>query len=85
MKYDCIVNYNGVYYNAGEDVPIEDEGKDKTLPSLSEESTHVYSEDELRQMPVREIRQVAQNIGITITKTLKDDVISEFISKQANH
>ena len=36
MKYDHIVNHNGVYYKAGEDVPDElegDRGESSCLPN----------------------------------------------------
>lgn len=35
MKFDHIVNYNGTYYRAGEEVPIE-ETKTDTAPVMPE-------------------------------------------------
>lgn len=89
MKYDHVVNYNGVYYRAGEEVPIP-APEEKTAPEEDfsdteitlETDPHVYTDEELREMPVREIRQLAQDMGITLTRTIKDDVIKEFLEKQ---
>lgn len=45
MKFDHIVNYNGTYYDAGEEVPIDKEKKEtkpseeKQIPSESKEMT----------------------------------------------
>ena len=85
MRYDHIVNYNGRYYEAGEDVPEpapvpEHQFSDADI--TLETAPHVYTDEELWEMTVREIKQIAADKGITITKTLKDDVIKEFLGKQ---
>ena len=84
MVYDHIVNHNGKYYAAGEYVPddIKETPDFRDSEITLESGPHVYTEDELREMPVREIRQIASDKGIAITKTLKDDVIREFLDKQ---
>lgn len=106
MKYDHVVNHNGIYYQAGEEVPETNdkinqsanekrtEGEEKSLSSVLKENDysdsdiqletagHTYTYDELEEMPVREIRKLAQDKGFEITKTIKDDVINEFLSKQ---
>ena len=84
MVYNYTVNYNGKYYSAGEYVPddIKETPDFRDSDITLESGPHYYTEDELREMPVREIRQIASDKGIAITKTLKDDVIREFLEKQ---
>lgn len=87
MKFDHVVNYNGTYYNAGEDVPMEKAAADNAPPYSDSEiqmetSPHKYSEDELYGMTVKEIKRIAEDNGISISKVLKDDVVKEFLSKQ---
>lgn len=48
MKYDHIVNYNGVYYKAGEDVPDELTG-DRNESSCLPNSFNV--DDEVTESP----------------------------------
>ena len=91
MKYDHIVNLNGVYYAAGEEVP--DNIQEKGGPDLSdlpfsdieiqmETSPHKYTREDLSGISVRRIKELAENMGFTITKVIKDDVINEFLSQQ---
>ena len=91
MKYNHIVNLNGIYYAAGEDVP--DGVDEKGGPDLSdlpfndteimmETSPHKYTYEDLSGISVRKIKELAENMGFTITKVLKDDVINEFLSQQ---
>lgn len=91
MIYNHIVKYNGVYYNAGENVP--DDVKEKGGLDLSdlpfsdteiqmETSPHKYTYEELSGISVRKIKELADNMGFSITKVLKDDVINEFLSQQ---
>lgn len=84
MVYGYTVKKNGKYYAAGENVPddFEETPDFKDSEITLESGPHAYTEDELREMPVREIRQIASDKGIAITKTLKDDVIREFLEKQ---
>lgn len=97
MKYDHKVKFNGVYYESGQEVPI-----DESPASVSEEKTsdggqgnlftdseinfesspHKYTYEELKEIPVREIRKIAEDMGFEITKTIKEDVVNEFLSKQ---
>lgn len=37
MVFDHVVNHNGIYYKAGENVPMEQEKKKPSAPSFSEE------------------------------------------------
>lgn len=87
MKYDHVVKYNGIYYNAWEDVPIDEAGANEPLPfteddEISDSEVHKYTYDELYGMTVKEVRSIAENLGFTINKTLKDDVVHEFLTKQ---
>jgi hypothetical protein len=41
-----------------------------------------YSEDELNSMTVAQIKQLAAENGYTLTKSLKADIIEEFITQQ---
>lgn len=94
MKFDHMVKYNGDYYNAGEEVPIgehfpdsKEKDEDMELPFSDleinmETEEHKYTYDELEPMTAKEIRRLAENKGIRITKTIKDDIINEFLSKQ---
>lgn len=88
MKFDHVVNYNGVYYKAGEEVPMKDVGVEKTAPSFfdSTENKEVdvikYTAEQLYEMPVREIRRIAEENGFVLKKTQKDDIVQEFLEKQ---
>lgn len=90
MKYDHIVKSGGVYYLAGEDVPdIKESQKDERSSSFFNDENdgngsgnHKYTCEELSEIPVRKIRQIAESRDIEITKTIKDEVIEEFLSKQ---
>lgn len=73
------------------DAPYEDTEKEKKEtfePNYSdsdiqfEETPHIYNYEELSEMSVRKIRKIAEDRGINITKTIKDDVINEFLEKQ---
>lgn len=85
MTYDHKVKFNGIYYEAGEEIVMESEnGNQPFLDSdiQFENSPHKYTYEELQENSVRKIRQIAEDMGITITKVIKDDVINEFLSKQ---
>lgn len=94
MRYDYVVKYNGEYYAAGEEVPMseplyspKEENEDIELPFSDVEiememGDHKYTYDELEPMTAKEIRKLAEDKGIRLVKTLKDDIINEFVSKQ---
>lgn len=93
MKFDYKVKCNGEYYEAGQDVPIGEphsirEAKDNEEIPFSDEDiqleseAHMYTYDELEQMSAKEIRKIAEDKGFKLTKTIKDDLINEFLSKQ---
>ena len=48
MKFDHMVNYNGTYYRAGEEVPIE-ETKIDTAPLMSEVESEPKAEPPKRR------------------------------------
>lgn len=90
MKYNHVVKYGGEYYAAGEEVPVgkplnflpkeEPPFSDKEIQMENEK--HKYTYEELEEMSVKRIRQLAEDQGFEITKAIKDDVINEFLSKQ---
>lgn len=47
-----------------------------------EPAAHKYSKEELAVMTVKQIKEIAAERGIVISKIIKDDVISEFLSQQ---
>lgn len=85
MKYDHIVKYHGVYYAAGTEVPEETEviipqAEMPGVPVSAEE--HKYTKEELMAKTVKEIKALAAENGINITKTTKADVVGEFLEQQ---
>lgn len=94
MVFDYKVKCNGQYYNCGQEVPIEEPLKsnfekndDSPLPFSDQEinmetETHIYTYEELEPMTAKEIRRLAEDKGIRITKSIKDDIINEFLLKQ---
>lgn len=92
MKYDHVVKYNGEYYMAGQEVPMEEpfeayseSGNEQEVLSSDFDfgkESKMYSYQELEEMTAKEIRKIAESKGIRITKTIKDDIIKEFLSKQ---
>ena len=41
-----------------------------------------YSEETLKNMTIAEIKEIADERGYTITKTIKADIIEEFLQQQ---
>ena len=41
-----------------------------------------YSEEELNAMTITQIKSLAQELGYTITKSLKAEIIAEFLQQQ---
>lgn len=84
MIFDHVVKYEGVYYASGQSVPIgEIVGESSTdSPSFVTEK-HVYTEAELSDMSVKEIKKIAEELGFQIKKiSPKDAVVKEFLDKQ---
>lgn len=49
MVFDHIVKYNGTYYAAGEDVPMEQETKKPSAPFVSPKNDDVPKEETKRR------------------------------------
>lgn len=47
-----------------------------------EGKSDILTREELTVMTVKQIRDIAESKGITLSKIIKEDVISEFLSKQ---
>jgi hypothetical protein len=45
-------------------------------------SAHVYTQEELEELTINEIKEIAEERGYTITETLKADIIAEFLEQQ---
>jgi len=45
-------------------------------------SPYLYSADELKAMTIAQIKALATELGYSITKTLKADIIEEFLQQQ---
>lgn len=43
--------------------------------------SHVYTQEELEAMTIAQIKALALELGIAITKTRKADIIAEFLEK----
>ena len=49
----------------------------------SDENTQTtYTQEELEDMTIAQIEALAEELGYTITKTLKADIIDEFLEQQ---
>lgn len=46
-------------------------------------AAHVYTQEELENLTINEIREIAEERGYTITETLKADIIAEFLAQQS--
>lgn len=59
------------------------EPESEEISALSLESVDkTYAQEELESMTVKEIKEIADELGYLITKTLKADIIEEFLSQQ---
>ena len=84
MIYDHIVKISGRYYAAGENVPDDEETKTlfSDMDNTNEDFHTTYTYEELSLMTVKEIKKLAEDKGVLITKVIKDEVINEFLSQQ---
>lgn len=68
MRYDHIVNHNGVYYQAGEDVPDKQIDAGKKSEGKSESSLPFepmkYKKTDINRMSKTELQNLASEIGI---------------------
>lgn len=82
MKYDHVIKKNGIFYPAGADVPEQEESTPSDSEITLETAPHKYTKEELAEMTVKDIRKIAEDSGIEITKIIKNDVIDEFLNQQ---
>lgn len=82
MKYDHKVKFGGVLYSAGEDVPNDVKVGTENFSNMDITEDTKYTREILGTMTVKDIKKLAEGKGISITKTIKEDVISEFLSQQ---
>ena len=87
MFFKYRVNYDGTYYEAGQNVPIEkktheNQEQSAAVSNVPNANARRYTLDELQDMTVREIRAAAAELGFEIKKTARDDVVDEFMEKQ---
>lgn len=90
MVYGHVVKYNGEYYEAGQEVPIGESpssiSNEQPLysdPEINfENGPHRYTEEELSEMTVKDIRKLAEDMGFSLKKISREDVVNEFLEKQ---
>lgn len=83
MIYDHKVKFDGILYEAGTEVPNDAaEAQDMPFADISREESWKYSYEDLSAMTVKDIKKLAEDKGITITKIIKDEVIGELLSQQ---
>lgn len=54
----------------------------ESISTMSLDAGTAYTREELEAMTVKEIKAIAEEREITITKTIKADIIAEFLSQQ---
>lgn len=64
MIYDHIVKYNGTYYAAGSDVPVETNNFE-VKQDTNVENEESYTKTDINKMPIAELKDLAISIGIT--------------------
>lgn len=69
MKYNHMVNYNGQYYPAGTEVPVDDQaGAAQDIPFANEQEMAdgqvAYTRTSISRMSTAELQQLAANVGI---------------------
>ena len=70
MKYPYIVNYGGVWYPAGADVPvgekpiIKNKVEEKVVETPKAEDTPKYTKTEINRMPLDELKALASRSGV---------------------
>lgn len=93
MKFGHLVKYNGVYYPAGADVPIEETKKsegvkapaplvsgkvDEVKEDVKEEKARKYSEEDL-SLPYMKLKALAKKEGFKVENTAKANDIKEML------
>lgn len=94
MKYDHIVKHDGIWYEAWEEIPTNEPSTEYITQDIKmelpfsdseiemENEIHIYTYEELEPMTAKEIRRLAEDKGFKLSKVSKEDIITEFLSKQ---
>lgn len=61
---------------------LDENSQSPSVASAYDESTHKYTESELSNMTVSQLRQLASDNGYALTATNKAGIISEILSQQ---
>ena len=61
---------------------LDENSQSPSVASVYDESTHKYTESELSNMTVSQLRQLASDNGYALTATNKAGIISEILSQQ---
>lgn len=61
---------------------LDENSQSPSVASVYDESTHKYTESELSNMTVSQLRQLASDNGYALAATNKDGIISEILSQQ---
>lgn len=65
---------------------VEDDANANTTPPVNDDAVpgaKKYTEEELSEMKVPQIREIAKELGFKIGSTSKEEIIAEFLEKQA--
>lgn len=90
MIYDHMVKFNGEYYESGQEVPdgespalLSGEPTPYSDPDIDfETGPHRYTEEELSEMTVKDIKRLAEDMGFSLKKASREDIVNEFLEKQ---
>lgn len=77
-KYPYIVNKNGIWYQAGEEVPDTNTLKDDTKVKAVEKP-QPFSKTEINRMPVAELRKIALNTGVENAENMTGTELKEYL------
>lgn len=61
---------------------LDENSQSPSVASVNDTSTHKYTESELSNMTVSQLRQLASDNGYALTATNKAGIISEILSQQ---
>ena len=93
MKYPYIVKRNGVYYEAGQDVPALAPVKEKVIESTEEEDNesapveeekHTYTKTEINRTDKKTLAEMAKKIGIENADELSGNVLKDKLIEYYN-
>lgn len=76
MKYDHAVKYDGTFYPAGSDVPVETKDFEiKQDTNVKNEES--YTKTDIKKMPIAELKDLAISIGITDAENKTDSELKK--------